>query len=128
VDVFSLGCDGEFPSLDFLRELKWDGSPDLARLTRMLDETAENGVIENNEYRFKNLKNGLYEFKAYGGARLLCFLDRDVAGMKRLVICTNGVVKKRNKHGNEDIDLGIRMRAEYFAAKKAGSLKLITDS
>jgi hypothetical protein len=125
VEIFALRREGRCPTLEFLRKLKNDGSPDLGPLTHLLDETCENGVIDYNEYRFKNLKNGLYEFKAPHGARILCFLDND--GTQRFVICSTGIVKKKHKHAPTDIKEALRWRTDYFKAKTERTLKIVNE-
>jgi hypothetical protein len=124
VDIYALKRGEDCPTKNFLRQLKMCRSPDIGRLTHLLDETCENGVIENNEYRFKNLGDGLYEFKAAGGARLLCFQDNNG---KRLVICANGVVKKRDKHDKPTLNEALKWRSDYFRAKADKTLDFIDE-
>ncbi len=75
------------------------------KLIPLLHYTAQSGII-TNEQKFKSIGNGIFEFKGFQ-ARLFCFFDKG-----RIVILTNGCIKKRN-------------RLDPAAIAKAGDRKVI---
>jgi phage-related protein len=67
---------------------------------------------------FKKLEgwDGLFEIRvitAQLSIRILCFLDEG-----RLVVLTNGFLKKTQKTPRKEIELAIRLREEYLKEKK----------
>jgi hypothetical protein len=104
--------------LDYLREIR-ASRPDLTdRLTALLDYTASNGPPRNPQ-KFKHLagSEGIFEFKVFQ-VRLLCFWDTD-----RLIVCTNGTIKKTNKSDPHVIKVAEEWRRDYIEAKKGGQLQ-----
>lgn len=90
--VFWLDDEGACHVEAFLLELIGDDDPDAALMDRLLTDTANHGLPHNiKKFRFlKGRGNGLAEFKARGGARILCVVDRD----NRCIVCTHGLPKK----------------------------------
>ena len=106
------------PTLAFFQKEAHEHPDDFAELKALLDFTARNGPPQN-ETKFKHLSgtDALFEFKTRGGLRLLCFLDGG-----SLIICTHGVLKKRQKADPDEIKYASRMKADYEKAKKKGEV------
>jgi hypothetical protein len=101
------------PVIDFFRQQ--DGHLD--KLSALLEYTARKGPPSNRE-KFKAVEGtALFEFKAFQH-RLLCFLD--IGG---LIVCTNGVVKKRDALPPEVVRIGLSWRTAYFNAKMNNTLR-----
>ena len=63
---------------DFILELYADNDPDAEAMTYELEKTSNHGTSPNKE-KFRHLKGtgqGLVEFKARGGSRVLGFIDQ----------------------------------------------------
>jgi len=120
--IFAVGkrtAEGKLdcPVLDFFRESS-KVRPELTeRLSALLDYTALRGPPRNPQ-KFKHLagSEGIFEFKVFQ-LRLLCFWDTE-----RLIICTNGTVKKDNKSDRDVIKVAEEWRRTYFNAKNRGYL------
>lgn len=106
------------PVLAFFEEQNRIHADEFIKLQALLTHTATHGP-PNNETKFKFLTgtDGLHEFKTPGGLRLFCFFDEG-----NLIVCTHGVVKKRNKADPAEIKRAAKMHAEYVTAKKKGEL------
>jgi hypothetical protein len=113
-DICALEDDGRCELLDFLRILAIANDREFAKLLKDLDRTADNGLIRNRE-KFKLLVDGIYEFKTYGGVRVLCFLDG-----RCMVVLTNGFMKK--KKYDSEIERAINLRVKYMNAKASLNL------
>jgi len=107
----------ECPVLDFFHEIARSRSDLTSRLTALLDYTAFHGPPRNPQ-KFKHLagSEGIFEFKVFQ-VRLLCFWDTD-----RLIICTNGTIKKTNKSDPDVIRIAEEWRRAYVNAKNKGQL------
>lgn len=81
----------------------------------LLARTADHGPMFGQFERFKRLRDDIYEFKTYGGVRVLCFLDG-----RSIVVLTNGFKKK--KEYADDITRAVHLRAAYINAKNNDSL------
>jgi hypothetical protein len=105
------------PTLEFFKFLKQNDPTELAKLTALLTFTAQNGP-PHNEQKFKQIEGtaGLFEFKTTS-ARLFCFLD---AGA--VIICCNGVVKKKDRHSPQDIKTASDWKDAYQNAKAKNEL------
>ena len=67
----------------------------------------------------KELDDGIFEVRTTEGSdivRILYFFDKD-----KLIIATNGFVKKQQKTPKREIDLAKRRRDDYFRRKEAGT-------
>lgn len=64
-------------------------------------------------------QNGIYEF-IKGDLRLLFF--KGFAG--ELVVCTDGYVKKDQKADAQEVAKAVRLKREYDAAKRAGTIQI----
>jgi len=91
--------DGTCEALEYLEMLHAGGKreqQDYQTLTRhRIKRMAASGAIYNEE-QSKELEDGIYEFKAPGGARLLWFYDPK---QKAAVICTHGFPKPPSNRG-----------------------------
>jgi hypothetical protein len=106
------------PTLAFFQDQAAQHPDEFAELLAVLTRTACDGPL-HNETKFKHLAgtDGLFEFKTRGGLRLFCFFDDG-----RLIICTHGTVKKRQKADPAEIARADRMKKEYEQAKQTGNL------
>ena len=67
----------------------------------------------------KELEDGIFEIRTVEGnniVRILYFFDKE-----RIIIATNGFVKKKQKTPRGEIDLAKRRRADYLCRKEAGT-------
>jgi hypothetical protein len=93
---------------EFFKELAADTR---SRLTRRIVFMAEQG-LPRDERKFKHEEDGIFAIKQ-GQVRIYCFLD---AG--RLVLLTNGTLKKKQKADPEDLKRAKRLREAYLTAKR----------
>jgi hypothetical protein len=105
---------GECEALEFLEGLRAGGKrerQDFQTLTvHRLQRMAHQGTIYNEE-QSKELEDGIYEFKAPGGARLLWFYCKS---HKRVVVCTHGFRKPPSNRGyRAEISKAKAMRLRY---------------
>ena len=105
----------ECPTVDFLSELKQNNSPDFGQITRLLEWSKDRFII--NPKQFKPIGCGLFEFRAYNGARLFAFRDR-----RELLLCANGYVKKKDDLSGSEVERAHRWRVDYFNAKTNNTL------
>ena len=113
-DIYAVEDGGRCELLDFIAELKASNNAEFVKLTALFDVTADYGKI-NNTQKFKYLTDGIYEFKTYGGVRVLCFLDGPC-----IVVLTNGFMKK--KKYDSDIKRAVNLKWKYTIAKAQGTL------
>ncbi len=67
----------------------------------------------------KELEDGIFELRTIEGnniVRILYFFDKD-----KIIIATNGLVKKQKKTPRSAIDLAKTRRADYFRRREAGT-------
>ena len=112
--------------VDFYREE--DGSKPVGQFIRSLDlkmkakVVAYIGLLEEygnlaREPLSKELEDGIFELRAEEGnniVRILYFFD-----VGRVIIATNGFVKKRQKTPRSEIALAKRRRIDYYCRKEA---------
>ena len=108
--------EGRCPVEEWLRELQLGGRPQRqdfeTMITRRLAYTAENGLPFNPEH-CKELEDGIFEFKAGNGARLLWFYD---PVRRAVVVCTNGFQKPASNRGyRQEIKRAQDLRDRYRA-------------
>jgi phage-related protein len=105
--------------LDLLND---SGDPGLRLLADLKESVPRRGPPANNEAS-KKLRDDIFEFRepvTRGGTlRVLYFYDKD-----RVVVCVNGVLKKRDKTPDDLIDAAITKRAEYLSAKAMNRLHI----
>ena len=81
--------------------------------------------VEHDPELFKKLTGDIWEFRTlYQGLqyRLLAFWDK-TSTTETLVISTQGVIKKRSKVPDNEIDKATKIRTKYFEEKKTKNLK-----
>lgn len=105
------GARDSCPTLKFFQEAKNKCPDSWADLLATLNETAANGLPENDS-KFKHLTDGICEFKSWG-LRLLCFKDDGA-----IIVCTHGFYKKRQATPAKEISRAQTMRRAYLEAKK----------
>lgn len=118
-DIYTLEHDGSREMADFLVALQESNTAEFAKLLRALDRTADFGLIKNDQ-RFKQLTADIYEFKTYGGIRVLCFLDQ-----RSIVVLTNGFTKRKKYDG--EVERAEHLRQAFVYAKTNGCLILINN-
>jgi phage-related protein len=84
---------------------------DYNKVNKLLKDTTERGLLKNTE-KFKKLETGIYEFKSYQ-IRIFCFLDNG-----RIIILTNGFIKKSQKTPSKEIKIARDLMNNYFQSKK----------
>lgn len=105
------------PTLTLFESAETNYPADLVKLTALLDRIAEQGPPRNEE-KFKHLTDSaeIYEIKA-GCLRLYCFWDN-----QKLIVTTNGSIKKSKKADPAAIEAAEEWKKRYFTAKKANQL------
>jgi phage-related protein len=106
------------PTLDFISDCKLNFPRDLERISASLEFFARTGRLDVEE-KFKRLPgtDQIYEFRTKGGLRLYCFFDE-----QRVVICTHGYVKKKQKTPQSVITEAETWKNRYFHAKSQNLL------
>lgn len=97
--------NGDMPAMNFFCSLTDNEQEKVIVLFR---KYGEQGKISNEE-QFKNLEDGLWEFKRFK-IRFICFFH--IGGR---VILTHGFIKKRDKTPREEIERAKRFRAEFLS-------------
>lgn len=114
-------------SVDFYKEA--DGSKPLGIFIKSLDVKMKAKVVANlhlleeygnraREPLSKHLEDGIFEIRTIVGndiVRILYFFDND-----KIIIATNGFVKKQQKTPRSEIDLAKNRRADYHYRKEHG--------
>jgi hypothetical protein len=109
-EICEITLRGKSPVGRFIEDL---GREDQQKLVALLKRTADEGPPNNRE-KFKKLEDDIFEFKSFQ-VRVFCTI-RDAR-----IILINGVVKKKDRHDQEDIDKAKRLLAEAgLEMKKEG--------
>lgn len=108
--VYGVEKNGNCPSLEFYSELSADDQVKVHALFKRLGDT---GNIMN-EQKFKNLGEGLFEFKSYQ-IRVLCAYCKVE---RAVVVLTHGFIKKRDGTPKEEIERAKRIFSEDQARLK----------
>jgi hypothetical protein len=98
---------------EFILELYSRNNPDSQAMVDLLDRTAKNGPPSNIE-KFRHLKSigqGLIEFKARGGSRILGFIDLD----RKRIVCTHAIPKLKEKQFNREMKKAQATKSLYLA-------------
>ena len=117
--------------VDFYKEA--DGSKPLAEFIKSLDMKMKAKVVANlhileeygnfaREPLSKLLEDGIFEVRTVEGndiVRILYFFDEG-----KIIIATNGFVKKQQKTPKSEIELAKKRRKDYFCRKEAGTYEL----
>jgi len=117
--IYAWGGEDSCELLQFLEDLERESNPDATRIVYLISRTADHGP-PRNELQCRALEGkhaeGLFEFKAPGGTRVLWFYDKN-----RIIICTHGFVKKRQKTPRKEIDKAQAIRQLYLKEKENAS-------
>lgn len=114
-------------TVDFYRDV--DGRKPVGIFIRSLDIKLKAKVVANlhlleeygnlaREPLSKELVDGIFELRTIEGndvVRILYFFDRN-----KIIIATNGFVKKQQKTPRSEIDTAKLRRTDYFRRKEAG--------
>ena len=110
--IFYETADGKIPAKEFLLTLDYDLRVKMIRTLEMLQK---NGPELRYPYS-EELEDEIFELRAIFGndiARLLFFYDEH-----KVVLLTNGFIKKTQKTPPSEIERAIRYRKEYFSRKE----------
>ena len=99
--VYARDRVGASPSEAFLQELS---TPDQAKMVALFRRFGDTGNFMNKQ-KFRDLGQGLYEFKSHQIRMIFsyCKVERAV------VVLTHGFVKKQDKTPKEEIDRALRI-------------------
>jgi phage-related protein len=114
--------------VDFYKEV--DGTKPVGLFIRSLNLKMKAKVVANlnlleeygnlsREPLSKELEDGIFELRTIEGTdivRILYFFDKG-----KIIIATNGFVKKKQKTPRSEIELAKRRRADYHSRKEAGT-------
>jgi phage-related protein len=109
VYAWSIGSSCEV--FEFIKRLERESNRDAERLVYLIKKTADHGPIRNEE-QCRSLEGkhgeGLFEFKAPRGARILWFYDQG-----KIIVCAHGFVKKGTDTPRREIDRAQQVRQRY---------------
>ena len=111
--IFYETIEGKVPAKDFLLSLDYDMR---AKMIRTLELLQKNGPAIR-EPQSKELNDGIFELQAKFGtniSRMLYFYDEN-----KIIVLTNGFVKKEEKTPKKEIELARAYRADYFTRKES---------
>lgn len=116
-DIFALGTDKRCGLHSFLKKLAKSNPKENEKIWALIKLVKDVGVLNNIE-RCRKLKNtdDIWEFKT-SQVRVLFFFDG-----ARMIICTNGFLKKTQKTPKQEIERAENMKAKYLEAKELGTL------
>jgi hypothetical protein len=103
---------------DFILVLYEDNDPDAEAMIYELEKTSNYGTSPNTQ-KFRHLRGvgqGLVEFKARGGSRILGFIDQP----RRRIVCTHGVPKLKQKRFEREISKAQHIRDMYLIETEEG--------
>lgn len=113
--ICALEIDGTCATQQFLEEAEAKNQDEADRMLALLDWAARSGPPRNKE-KCRAVGNGIYEFKAKS-LRICWFYDEG-----RIIICSHGFYKPTKKVQDREMGQAGKLRAAYFAAKKAGPI------
>ena len=96
----------------FILNLYTNNDSDAESITYELEKTSNHGTSPNIQ-KFRHLKGegqGLVEFKARGGSRVLGFIDQ----ARRRIVCTHGAPKLKKKRFDREIDTAMKVQNAYL--------------
>lgn len=119
--------------VDFYKDK--DGRKPLGEFIKSLDIKMKAKVVSNlnlleeygnlaREPLSKELEDGIFELRSIVGTdivRILYFFDKG-----RIIIATNGFIKKKQKTPRSEIELAKNRRTDYFLRKEAGTYEWLT--
>ena len=107
--------DGSKPLGDFIRSLDTKMKAKVVANLRLLEEYGNKA----REPLSKSLGDGIFEIRTIENGnivRILYFFDND-----RIIIATNGFVKKQQRTPQSEIDLAKKRRDDYYDRKESGT-------
>ncbi|MBZ0256876.1 type II toxin-antitoxin system RelE/ParE family toxin [bacterium] len=108
----------------FLHDLEETDLEEYDALVTRIQRIADNGQPGNNR-QMRALKgrhsDKLFEIKTTDGSRVICFYDKG-----KLIICTHGFHKVKDRQLNRHIKSAQDERSEYFKWKQSMELKSST--
>jgi len=117
--VCAIGRDKQHCQLlDFLSNIGQNLQKDGDRLLALLERTSQRGSPRNTEISHQ-IKDKIFEF-VQGSLRVLWFYDEG-----KLIVCTQGFIKKSRKTPTSEIELAVSTRQKYLADKEKNSIKII---
>lgn len=81
-----------------------------AGIIQLIENVADNGPPRNKE-KFRHEGDEIYALK-YNQVRIYCFFEKN-----KLILLTNGAIKKQRKAKSGDIDKAKAMRMEYMKGR-----------
>src|SRR5688572_23642197 len=96
----------------YLKALFDNNDPDHAAMVHLLNQTSQHGPPSNPQ-KFKFLKGtgqGLVEFKARGGTRILGFRD----DARKRIVCTHAIPKLKERRFNREMQTAQDIKEAYF--------------
>lgn len=117
--LYAIGKDDQHCQLlDFLESIGSNLQKDGDRVLALLERVSQKGSPRITEISHQ-IKDEIFEF-IQGRLRVLWFYDEG-----KLILCTQGFIKKTRKTPSSEIELAITTRKKYFEEKKKGPLKII---
>jgi phage-related protein len=113
--VYAFGHDDGCPLFDFLERLERDDEAEHAKIMARISQTAECGPPRNVEQCRFIPELGGFELKTRGGVRVFAFYEE-----RRLIICSHGFLKKKQKTPRAQLDRATATRTEYRQAAARG--------
>ncbi len=115
-------CDsgGDCPLLDFLGSFEEPGDVEARKMMALIKWTSRYGPPKNKE-KSNALGDDIFELKTTS-FRVLYFFDQD-----RLIVCSHGFRKKTRRCPPTEKAFAVRVRRDYFQAKKQGGLVLLDE-
>lgn len=110
-DIHAITINDRCPVKEFLDNL---GPSDQKKIIALLQRTADSGLPKNEE-KFKRLKGeDIFEFKSFQ-VRIFFFLEKE-----KLIILTNGFIKKKVRTPLSEIERAKDLRKEYEKGRQKG--------
>lgn len=88
----------------------------------LLQRYAQDGRqrLTSDNFHEANKPEGIWQF-IKGRIRVFCFIDAQGG----LVVLSHGAIKKTQKADPQEVDRAIRLKKQYEAAQKEGSIQLV---
>ena len=107
--IYAIATEQGCPVADFLDELKTKRPDQYKKIMALISYTAQNGPPKNKERCRMLPEYDGFELKA-NQVRIMAFWDKD-----KMVICTHGFVKKKNKTDKNELKKLKETRQLYLA-------------
>jgi len=111
--VYAIGPSSQKCHLiDFLNELEANYDADRDSLYALFDFTVDKGfeLIKNKSAL---LRDGVFRVRE-GNLRVFWFYDEG-----KIIVCTHGIIKKKQKADKEDVKYAIQLRKKYFSLNRS---------